>query len=59
MDYFVFGCTLLVFLSLMNVVWISRLLLAKKDAQAIKMDAHSRWIFPSLFLLTLAVCFGF
>lgn len=53
LDYFVFGCTTLVFLSLLTVVWISRLLLAKKEAIAIRVDAGSRWFFPLLFLLML------
>ncbi len=57
MDYFVVGCTFLVFLSLVNVVLISRLILAKKELLAVKLDTHSRWILPGLFLVV--VCFSF
>jgi len=58
MDYFVFGCTFLVFLSLVNVVLINRLILIKKESTAFKLDKHSRWIYPFLFLLVLVGSFS-
>ncbi|HEY7160227.1 MAG TPA: hypothetical protein VH815_03165 [Acidobacteriota bacterium] len=57
MDYFVVGCTFLVFLSLVTVVYISRLMLANKEARAAKLDVNCRWIFPALFIIV--VCFSF
>jgi hypothetical protein len=57
LDFFVFMCTSLVFLSLLNVVFISRLMMKQKEALAIKMDTHSRWIFPLLFLTIMFVSF--
>ena len=58
MDYFVFGSTFLVFLSLGVVVWINRLFLAKKEDQGLRLDKHARWIFPALFVLLLLKCFA-
>jgi hypothetical protein len=57
LDYFVFISTTLVFLSFLNVIYISRLIMRQNDALAMKMDTHSRWIFPSLFLIVVIVCF--
>lgn len=57
MDYFVVGCTFLVFLSLVTVVYISRLMLANKELRAEKLDVNARWIFPLLFIAI--VCFAF
>jgi len=57
MDYFVFSCTFLVFLSLVTVVTISRLQIAQKEASANKLNSHCRWVFPALFLLVLCFCF--
>jgi hypothetical protein len=57
MDYFVFSCTFLVFLSLVTVVYISRLQLVKKESTANKLNNHSRWVFPTCFLLVLYFCF--
>jgi hypothetical protein len=57
LDAFVFGCTLLVFCSLIIVIYIGRLLLAKQDARAFSMNNRSRWLFPLLFLVMVAVSF--
>jgi Neurotransmitter-gated ion-channel ligand binding domain/Neurotransmitter-gated ion-channel transmembrane region len=57
MDYFVFSCTFLVFLSLVTVVFISRLQLTQKETTANKLNNHSRWIFPGLFLLVIFLSF--
>ncbi len=57
MDYFVVGCTFLVFLSLVTVVYISRLMLVNKEVRAERLDVNSRWIFPALFIVV--VCFAF
>ena len=56
LDIFVFGCTLLVFCSLITVIWISRLL-AKQEARATSLNNRSRWLFPLLFLLMVGGCF--
>jgi neurotransmitter-gated ion-channel len=57
LDAFVFGCTLLVFCSLIMVIWIGRLFLAKQDSKGISLNNRSRWLFPSLFLVMLLACF--
>jgi hypothetical protein len=57
LDYFVFGSTFLVFVSLVTVVTISRLMPSDREALAIKLDSSARWVFPSLFLIVLALCF--
>lgn len=57
LDVFVFSNTLLVFLSLVTVVVISRLMLKQKEALAIKLDTHSRWVLPLLFLGVVLFCF--
>jgi glycine receptor alpha-4 len=57
MDYFVFSCTFLVFLSLVTVVFISRLQLKQRETVANKLNNHCRWIFPGLFLLVICFCF--
>ncbi len=57
MDYFVFSCTFLVFLSLVTVVYISRLQLMQKEATANRLNNHSRWFFPGLFMLVIFLCF--
>ena len=57
MDYFVFSCTFLVFLSLVTVVYISRLQLIQKESTANKLNNHCRWVFPGLFLLVICFCF--
>jgi hypothetical protein len=57
MDYFVFLCTFLVFLSLVSVVVISRLVIQQKETIATKLDKSCRWVFPSLFAVVLIVCF--
>ena len=57
MDYFVFSCTFLVFLSLVTVVYISRLQLIQKESTANKWNNHCRWVFPGLFLLVICFCF--
>jgi hypothetical protein len=57
MDYFVFSCTFLVFLSLVTVVYISRLQLIQKESMANKLNNHCRWVFPSLFLVVIFFSF--
>ena len=57
MDYFVFSCTFLVFLSLVIVVYISRLEVNQKEPTANKLNNHCRWVFPALFLLVVCFCF--
>ena len=57
MDYFVLSSTSLVFLALLNVIFIGRLMLAQKETLAKKVDMHSRWIFPLIFLLVLYFSF--
>jgi len=58
MDYFVFGCTFLVFLSLVTVVTISRMFFNKRESIATRLDRHARWIFPSLFIAVLLTAFA-
>lgn len=57
LDFFVFSSTVLVFLSLVTVVVISRLMLKQKEALAIKLDTHARWVLPLLFLFVVIFCF--
>jgi gamma-aminobutyric acid receptor subunit beta len=57
LDLFVFSCTFLVFLSLVTVVIVSRLIMKQNETLAIKLDTHSRWIFPVLFVIVLLFCF--
>ena len=57
MDFFVFISTSLVFLSLVNVVYISRLMMNQNETLAAKFDTNSRWIFPALFLIVVIGCF--
>lgn len=57
LDYFVFGSTFLVFLSLVTVVIISRLMLNQKQIVAAKYDTRARWVFPVLFLALIILCF--
>jgi hypothetical protein len=57
LDFFVFSSTLLVFLSLVTVVVISRLMLHQKEALALKLDTNARWILPLLFLGVVIFCF--
>jgi hypothetical protein len=57
LDFFVFSSTLLVFLSLVVVVVISRLMLLQKEALAVKLDTHARWVLPLLFLAVVIFCF--
>jgi hypothetical protein len=57
LDFFVFSSTLLVFLSLVTVVVISRLMLLQKEALAVKLDTNARWVLPLLFLGVVVFCF--
>ncbi len=56
MDIFVFSCTFLVFVSLLDVVLIGRLLTGNK-ALATRVDALSRWTFPGLYVLVFCISF--
>jgi Neurotransmitter-gated ion-channel ligand binding domain/Neurotransmitter-gated ion-channel transmembrane region len=57
LDFFVFSSTILVFLSLVTVVVISRIMLNQKEALAKKLDIHARWVLPVLFLSVVILCF--
>jgi len=57
LDFFVFSSTILVFLSLVTVVVISRLMLRQKEALAVKLDTYARWVLPILFLGVVIFCF--
>jgi hypothetical protein len=59
LDIFIFGCTFLVFCSLLVVIWISRLLLAKQNARALSINDRCRWFFPVTFLLMVTGSFLF
>jgi hypothetical protein len=50
LDYFVLGSTVLIFLSLMEVVYTSYLSGAGQLEKARAVDFHARWIMPSLFV---------
>lgn len=54
-DFFVTGCTLLVFLALGVVVWGSRLANSERMNEALRISAVSRWLYPLLFIV---MCFS-
>jgi len=49
-DRFVLGASTLVFLALAEAILSSRLAAAGRIELALRMDRHSRWIYPVLFL---------
>jgi Neurotransmitter-gated ion-channel ligand binding domain/Neurotransmitter-gated ion-channel transmembrane region len=57
MDFFVFGCTLLIFLTLICVVVINRLIRTQYEKTGIRIDKYSRSIFPILFAILAIYCF--
>jgi hypothetical protein len=52
MDLFLFGATMLVFASLIEVVVTSRLANSERLDRARRIDEIARWVFPGLFVLT-------
>jgi len=59
LDVFVFGSTLIVFSSLIEVVITSRLSTSDKLNRARKIDVICRWVFPIFFILIAVYSFVF
>jgi len=59
LDLFVFGSTLIVFSSLIEVVITSRLSTGDKLIRARKIDSICRWVFPIVFILIAGYSFVF
>ena len=58
LDRFILASSILVFLSLVEVVVTTTLALRARIDEA-SVDRHARWIFPSVFtLVTAAICSG-
>ena len=58
LDYFILASTVLIFLSLLLVVWTSRLAREGKVERAKAIDRKSRWVMPVLFaFLTIETLF--
>ncbi len=53
LDYFILGSTLLVFLSLVEVVVTSNLVRRRRKEWAYTIDRVSRWVFPLIFVCLL------
>jgi hypothetical protein len=58
-DFFVTGCTLLVFLALGIVVWGSRLANSERLDQALRISAVARWLYLLLFALMCISAYNF
>ena len=59
MDKFLFSSTILVFMSLIEVVVTSHLSSTSRLGLARRIDLTARWFFPVLFLLAIGVSFVF
>ena len=57
LDYFIVGSNILVFLALLEAVMSSAIARNNKEVLAQKLDRHSRYIFPILFLVVLLITF--
>jgi hypothetical protein len=57
-DFFLLGCTALVFLTLIEVVTVHRLAAAGKDTAAARFDFWSRILFPLGFVTLLCISLG-
>jgi hypothetical protein len=55
LDYFILGSTMLVFITLIEVLITSALVRAKRETVARKWDLWCRWLFPAAFLLLVGV----
>ena len=55
LDYFILGSTILVFITLIEVLITSALAKAKRESVAKKWDLWCRWLFPVTFLLLIGV----
>ena len=55
LDYFILASTILVFITLIEVLITSALVRAKRGSVARKWDRWCRWLFPAAFLLLFAV----
>ena len=53
LDYFILGSTILVFITLIEVLITSALAKAKRESVAKKWDLWCRWLFPAAFLLLI------
>jgi hypothetical protein len=59
MDKFLFGSTVLVFMSLIEVVMTSHYSGTDQIVFARKIDRIARWVFPVLFIIVIGVSFSF
>jgi hypothetical protein len=57
LDHFLLGSTVLVFLALVQVATCSRLLAADRADAAVRLNFHSRWLFPLGYALLFAAVF--
>jgi hypothetical protein len=57
LDYFLLGCTALVFATLVAVAAASRLMEQGREADARRLDRVARWVFPAVFAVVSAVAF--
>ena len=55
LDYFILGSTILVFITLIEVLITSALAKAKRKSVAKKWDLWCRWLFPAAFLVLVGV----
>ncbi len=55
LDYFILGSTILVFITLIEVLITSALAKANRESVAKKWDQWCRWLFPAVFLLLIGV----
>jgi len=55
LDYFILGATILVFITLIEVLITSALVKAERESVAKKWDLWCRWLFPVVFLLLIGV----
>jgi hypothetical protein len=57
MDYFLIGSTLLVFVTVLEVAVTTRAEDRGHHRRAQRINLHSRWLIPSMYLVLLGVCF--
>ena len=57
-DQFALGSSVLVYLALAETIFTGKLKVGGKPELARRIDFHSRWLYPALFLLVVAVTLG-
>jgi hypothetical protein len=57
LDYFIVGSNILVFLALLEAVMSSAIARNNKEPIARKLDKHSRYVFPCLYIVVLLITF--